>query len=77
VLLAGQAVSGLPEFIAAEYLRDGRLVSILPDWKQSGGGLYFVSPTLRNRPAKVEAIANYFTEALAEPKWRRAAPRKK
>jgi DNA-binding transcriptional LysR family regulator len=74
VLLAGQAVAALPEFIAEEYLRDGRLVSLLPNWKQSGGGLYFVSPTLRNRPAKVEAIANYFAEVLAEPTWRRSAP---
>jgi DNA-binding transcriptional LysR family regulator len=69
VLLAGQAVAELPEFIAGEYLRDGRLVALMPDWKQAMGGLYFVSPTTRHRPAKVEAVANYFAEVLAQPAW--------
>lgn len=77
VLLAGQAVAALPEFMAAEYLRDGRLLPLLVDWEQSGGGLYFVSPTTRNRPAKVEAVANYFAQALSDPAWRwPAAPDK-
>jgi DNA-binding transcriptional LysR family regulator len=70
VLLAGQAVAALPEFMAAEYLRDGRLLPLLADWQQPGGGLYFVSPTTRNRPAKVEVVANYFTEVLSDPVWR-------
>ncbi|WP_448102273.1 LysR family transcriptional regulator [Luteibacter jiangsuensis] len=70
VLLAGQAVAALPEFIAAEYLRDGRLVPLLTDWEQSAGGLYFVTPTTRNRPAKVEAVADYFAEVLGDPTWR-------
>ncbi|MGN6092756.1 MAG: LysR family transcriptional regulator [Luteibacter jiangsuensis] len=69
-LLAGQAVAALPEFLAAEYLRDGRLVPLLTDWEQSAGGLYFVTPTTRNRPAKVEAVADYFAEALSDPIWR-------
>jgi DNA-binding transcriptional LysR family regulator len=30
ILLADQAAAALPEFIAAQYLRDGRLVSLLP-----------------------------------------------
>jgi DNA-binding transcriptional LysR family regulator len=70
VLLAGHAVAELPEFIAGEYLRAGTLVPLLSDWEQPGGGLYFVSPTTRNRPAKVEAVANYFAEALGNPAWR-------
>ncbi|RXR05974.1 LysR family transcriptional regulator [Pseudoxanthomonas composti] len=70
VLLAGHAVAALPEFMAAQYLRDGRLVALLPQWKQSDGGLYFVTPTKQNRPAKVEAVANYFVEMFASPPWR-------
>lgn len=70
VLLAGQAVAALPEFIAAEYLRDGRLLPLLPDWKQSAGGLYFVTPTTQNRPAKVQAVASYFIEMFSTPAWR-------
>lgn len=70
VLLAGETVAALPEFMAAEYLRDGRLLPLLADWQQPGGGLYFVSPTTRHRPAKVEAVANYFAEVLSDPVWR-------
>lgn len=70
VLLAGHAVAALPEFMAAQYLRDRRLVALLPQWKQSDGGLYFVTPTKQNRPAKVEAVANYFVEMFASPPWR-------
>jgi DNA-binding transcriptional LysR family regulator len=77
VLLAGQAVAALPEFMAAEYLHDGRLVPLLADWKQSGGGLYFVSPTTLNRPAKVEAVSSYFSEMLGNPPWRALDPSKK
>lgn len=74
VLLAGHALAALPEFMAAEYLRDGRLVALLADWQQPGGGLYFVSPTTRNRPAKVEAVADYFSEVLGDPVWHCPAP---
>jgi DNA-binding transcriptional LysR family regulator len=70
LLLAGEVVAELPEFIAGEYLRDGRLLSLLPDWKQPGGGLYFVTPTTRSRPAKIEAVSNFFAEALGRPAWR-------
>lgn len=74
VLLAGEAVAALPEFMAAEYLQDGRLLPLLPDWEQSGGGLYFVSPTTRHRPAKVDAVASYFAEMLSDPVWRWPRP---
>lgn len=69
-LLAGKAVAELPEFIACEYLRDGRLVELLPEWVQPGGGLYFVTPTTRTRPAKIEAVSNFFAEKLEDPAWR-------
>ncbi|KAF1003407.1 MAG: hypothetical protein GAK28_04692 [Luteibacter sp.] len=67
LLLAGHDVAELPEFMAGEYLRDGSLVPLLADRAQPGGGLYFVSPTTRNRPAKVEAVASYLAETLGNP----------
>ena len=42
----------LPEFIAGEYLADGRLEAILTDWSLTKGGLYFITPSARARPAK-------------------------
>lgn len=69
-LLAGLAIAELPEFIAGEYLADGRLEAILTDWSLTKGGLYFVTPSARARPAKVAALSDYFAEHLSEPTWR-------
>lgn len=70
--LAGLAITELPEFVAAEYLRSGQLEPILTDWRMPEGGLYFVTPTARARPAKVSALADFFIERLATSEW--AAP---
>ena len=69
-LLAGLAIAELPEFIAGEYLADGRLEAILTDWSLTKGGLYFVTPSARARPAKVAALSDYFAEHLSDPAWR-------
>ncbi|MFC0400382.1 LysR family transcriptional regulator [Paraburkholderia rhizosphaerae] len=70
MLLDGLAIAELPEFIAGEYLADGRLEAILTDWSLTKGGLYFVTPSARARPAKVAALSDYFAEHLSEPSWR-------
>jgi DNA-binding transcriptional LysR family regulator len=69
MLLDGLAIAELPEFIAGEYLSDGRLEVILNDWHLTRGGLYFVTPSARSRPAKVTALADYLAEHLSEPRW--------
>jgi DNA-binding transcriptional LysR family regulator len=69
-VLAGLAIAELPEFIAAEYLRDGRMEAILPGWPFPEGGLYFVTPSARTRPAKVEALSDFLHARLATPEWR-------
>jgi len=68
-VLAGLAVAELPEFIAGEYLQEGQLEAILTDWTLPKGGLYFVTPSARTRPAKVEALADFFVERLSRPSW--------
>jgi DNA-binding transcriptional LysR family regulator len=70
MVLAGLAVAELPEFIASEYLRDARMVALLTDWTLQRGGLYFVTPSGRARPAKVEALADFFLKRLSDPTWR-------
>lgn len=72
-LLAGLAIAELPEFIAAEYLADGRLERILPEWSMTQGGLYFVTPSARARPRKVQVLADFFVEMLSTPAWQRPA----
>lgn len=69
-LLAGLGISELPEFIATEYLRDGRLVRLLEEWTMTQGGLYFVTPTSRSRPLKVRVLSDFFARHLSEPDWR-------
>ncbi len=69
VLLEGLAVAELPEFIASEYLADGRLVRLLPDWRLTRGGLYFVTPSARSRPTKIQVLLDFFVEHLSAPRW--------
>ena len=69
-LLDGLAIAELPEVIAGEYLADGRLEAILTDWSLTKGGLYFVTPSARARPAKVAALSDFFVEHLSKPSWR-------
>ncbi|WP_347555672.1 LysR family transcriptional regulator [Robbsia sp. KACC 23696] len=70
MLLDGLAIAELPEFIAGEYLSDGRLDALLTDWSLTKGGLYFVTPSARARPAKVSALSDFFAEHLSDPSWR-------
>lgn len=69
-VLAGLAVAELPDFIASEYLRDGRLEAILRDWSMPRGGLYFVMPSGRSRAAKVEALSEFLLARLSDTAWR-------
>jgi len=73
-LLEGLAIAELPEFIASEYLADGRLVALLPEWSMARGGLYFVTPSARTRPVKIKALSDFFAQHLAEPVWRWPKP---
>lgn len=69
VVLDGLAIAEFPGFIAAEYLKDGRMEAILTDWTLPRGALYFVTPTARSRPAKVEALATFMAERLSDMDW--------
>lgn len=69
-LLEGLAIAELPEFICSEYLADGRLEQVLPDWHMTQGGLYFVTPSARSRPRKVQILSDFFAQHLGQPTWR-------
>ncbi len=68
-VLEGLAITELPEFIATQYFPDRRLEPILTDWQLPEGGLYFVTPTARARPAKVAALADFLIAALTDARW--------
>jgi DNA-binding transcriptional LysR family regulator len=69
MLIAGLAITELPEFVATQYFADKQLEPILTDWRLPEGGLYFVTPTARARPAKVSALAEFFISRLAAAEW--------
>ncbi len=68
-VLAGLAITELPEFIATQYFPDRQLEPILTDWRLPEGGLYFVTPTARARPAKVSALADFLIGELTDARW--------
>ncbi|TCR91218.1 LysR family transcriptional regulator [Rhizobium sp. BK376] len=68
--LRGLGICELPEFMASEYIADGRLKPILTDWSLPSGALYFVTPSARARPAKVDALADFVATRLSNPTWR-------
>jgi DNA-binding transcriptional LysR family regulator len=70
MVLSGLGICELPEFMASEYLADGRLKAILTDWTLPMGALYFVTPSARTRPVKVEVLAEFMAARLSNPPWR-------
>jgi DNA-binding transcriptional LysR family regulator len=68
-VLEGLAITELPEFIATQYFPDGQLEAILTDWRLPEGGLYFVTPTARARPAKISALADFLIAELMDARW--------
>jgi DNA-binding transcriptional LysR family regulator len=65
--LAGGGFSILPDFAAAEHLRTGQLVQILPSWSLPVGGIHAVYPAARFRPSKVSTfVAMLFDAAKAK-----------
>jgi len=69
-VLAGLAIAEFPEFMCADEVRVGRLVHILRDWTLPRGALYFVTPSARTRPAKIEALSAFFVTHLSAPSWK-------
>lgn len=57
--LSGLGFSILPDFIAQDDIRDGRLVSILKPYMLTGGGIFAVYPHRRYQPAKVRTLMDF------------------
>ena len=69
IVLDGLAIAEFPGFIAAQYLKEGRMEAVLTDWTLPKGALYFVTPTTRTRPAKIEALATFLAAHLSNMDW--------
>jgi len=69
-MLVGLAVAGLgvacePDFIVAPEIRSGRLVLLLPAYRQPSSDIYAVYPSRRHLSAKVRAFVDFLAERFA------------
>jgi DNA-binding transcriptional LysR family regulator len=62
--VAGMGVAGLPTFMAADALRDGRLVRVLADWHGGALKLYAAMPTRKHVPARTRAFMDFLVETF-------------
>jgi DNA-binding transcriptional LysR family regulator len=64
MLVAGQGVAALPEFLVAGELAAGRLTVLLPDWQLPVLTLQIVTPPSGRRPARVAALIAHLAATL-------------
>jgi DNA-binding transcriptional LysR family regulator len=55
----------LPGHLAHEDVLAGRLVRVIPSWKQTVGPLFFVYPPAQHLPRKVTALRDYLVDVIA------------
>ena len=71
--LAGTGIAGLPSFLAAPALRDGRLQRVLPGWHGGRLTLHAAMPTRRHLPARtrvfVDLLVERFGGSLERDPW--------
>jgi DNA-binding transcriptional LysR family regulator len=60
--LAGAGIAGLPSFLVAAALRDGRLHRVLPAWHGGRLTLHAAMPTRRHLPARTRAFVDLLVE---------------
>jgi DNA-binding transcriptional LysR family regulator len=70
-LIAGTGLGILPEFILREALAAGRLERLLPDWSLASGAAYWIAPPGGPRPKRVEVLADFLVEKLADASQRK------
>jgi DNA-binding transcriptional LysR family regulator len=64
-LRAGMGIGMVPDFICQRDLETGALVHVLPDWSPPAIALYLLSPPGRQRPKRVEVLADHIVASCA------------
>jgi DNA-binding transcriptional LysR family regulator len=65
-LRAGLGIALLPDFIIDADLARGAVDPILPDWRPTPIALHLLTPPGIRRPARVEALLSFLTNALRQ-----------
>jgi DNA-binding transcriptional LysR family regulator len=60
--LAGLGMAGLPSFVTAQALREGRLERVLPEWRGTTLSLYAAMPTRKHVPARTRAFIDFLVQ---------------
>lgn len=68
-LVAGLAMTALPEAYAAQELKEGRLEAVLTDWIVAPPPLHVLTPPGRARPARVRVLIEYLRQHFAAQPW--------
>lgn len=62
--VAGMGIAGLPTFMVADALRDGRLQRVLPEWHGGSLQLYAAMPTRKHVPTRTRAFIDFLVETF-------------
>jgi DNA-binding transcriptional LysR family regulator len=73
-VLAGAGISVLAEFMVADDLAAGRLVSVLPEWRNGPTDAHAVYPARQNLPPRMSLFLDHLSRALEPPPWAVPAP---
>jgi DNA-binding transcriptional LysR family regulator len=65
-LIGGLGLGVLPDFIAGEAIRDGRLETVLGEWSLPLGALHWLTPPGGPRPKRVEALGEFLAQRLSK-----------
>lgn len=68
-LHAGLGLAMQPEFLVWDDLRTGRVEATLTDWMIDPIALHIVTPPGRAKPARVQALIQFFTETFGGAPW--------
>ena len=70
-VLRGLGIASLPQFVAADDVRAGRLRRVLADWEciphAYWGHAYLLYPAHRQLPRKVRVMIDYLLETVRDP----------
>jgi len=67
-LIAGTGMGVLPEFIAGDAIRAGKLEIVLPEWSLPGGSVNWVTPPGGPKPKRLEVLAEFLARGLGRKK---------
>jgi DNA-binding transcriptional LysR family regulator len=68
-LHAGLGLALQPEFLAWQHIQLGALETALDDWQVEPIALHLVTPPGRRRPARVQALIDYFSDYFSRKPW--------